>query len=296
MHLTNSIVLGNRASNAGADEIFGPQALTGGNIVGTDVFSGMSDIGNTTAGKVFDATVAIVDGVRAGRLADNGGPTRTIALNPDASNPALGGANAKAPARDQRDLPRDAAPDLGAFEAGPVDGVVLLGRGRAERLTGGALDDQIYGRGGNDRLLGLAGGDQLRGEFGHDRLRGGHGRDGLDGGAGQDRLKGGRGDDQLSGGAGGDYLRGGRGDDLLSGGTGSDRFVFAGEFGHDAIVRFDARPAGGQDRIDLRAFGFSPGSFEDSVIVEDLGEDTRIRVDGGGRSCAGVSPARERTR
>ena len=116
------------------------------------------------------------------------------------------------------------------------------------------------------------------------------GRDGLDGGGGQDRLKGGRGDDQLSGGAGGDYLRGGRGDDLLAGGTGPDRFVFAREFGHDAIVRFDARPAGGQDRIDLRAFGFSPGSFDVNVTIEDLGEDTRIRVDGGGSIlCRGVS-------
>ena len=66
--------------------------------------------------------------------------------------------------------------------------------------------------------------------------------------------------------------------------------MFAGEFGHDAIARFDARPAGGQDRFDLRAFGFSPGSFDDSVMVEDLGEDTRIRVDGGGSIlCRGVS-------
>jgi hypothetical protein len=46
-------------------------------------------------------------------LADNGGPTRTMAL--PASSPALGlGLNA--PPTDQRRLPRDAQPDLGAFE------------------------------------------------------------------------------------------------------------------------------------------------------------------------------------
>ena len=57
-------------------------------------------------------------------------------------------------------------------------------------------------------------------------------------------------------------------------------------------MRFDARPAGGQDRIDLRAFGISPGSFDDIVRIEDLGGDTRIRLrvdDGGSILCRGVS-------
>ena len=63
--------------------------LSGGNIVGTDVFQGDTDVGNTTAAAVFAATVDIGGGVLAGVLADNGGPVQTIALKENASNPAL---------------------------------------------------------------------------------------------------------------------------------------------------------------------------------------------------------------
>ena len=66
--------------------------------------------------------------------------------------------------------------------------------------------------------------------------------------------------------------------------------MFAAGFGHDTIVGFDARPAGGQDLIDLRAFGIPPADFEDSVTIKDLGDDTRITViDGGTILCRGVS-------
>jgi len=48
-------------------------------------------------------------------LADNGGPTLTMAL--PTGSPALdAGATDNAPAADQRGLPRDATPDVGAFE------------------------------------------------------------------------------------------------------------------------------------------------------------------------------------
>ena len=184
-------MLGNTATSAGADEIVGELVLTGGNIVGHDVFSGMSDIGSTTARQVFETTVVLAGGVLAGKLADNGGPTRTIALNPDVSNPALGGAApAEAPAKDQRGEPRDAAPDLGAFEARPVAGLVLLGRGLAERA---------------DRQR-LGGPDLWPGRRRHParpcrrrpaprRLRGrpaagGSGHDGLEGGQGHDTARG----------------------------------------------------------------------------------------------------------
>ena len=57
----------------------------------------------------------------AGGLADNGGPTQTIALRDAADNPALGRADpATAPATDQRGVARPAPegtnPDIGAFE------------------------------------------------------------------------------------------------------------------------------------------------------------------------------------
>ena len=59
--------------------------------------------------------------VRAAGLADNGGPTQTIALRDAADNPALGGADpADAPATDQRGVarpqPAGTNPDIGAFE------------------------------------------------------------------------------------------------------------------------------------------------------------------------------------
>ena len=56
-----------------------------------------------------------------GLLADNGGPTQTIALRDAPDNPALGGADpADAPATDQRGVarpqPDGTNPDIGAFE------------------------------------------------------------------------------------------------------------------------------------------------------------------------------------
>ena len=50
-----------------------------------------------------------------GPLADNGGPTNTMAL--PAGSPAIDAADpALAPAADQRGRPRDPRPDIGAFE------------------------------------------------------------------------------------------------------------------------------------------------------------------------------------
>src|SRR5207249_3331689 len=50
-------------------------------------------------------------------LQDNGGPTKTIGLQP--GSPAINAANGSlAPARDQRNYVRLHAPDIGAFELG----------------------------------------------------------------------------------------------------------------------------------------------------------------------------------
>ncbi len=60
---------------------------------------------------------------RSGVLADNGGPTPTVALLDNPANPALDVADpALAPLFDQRGFVRDATPDIGAFElgAGPL--------------------------------------------------------------------------------------------------------------------------------------------------------------------------------
>ena len=116
-------MLGNATiyAGVGGDEVAGALVRTGGNILGTDVFSGDTDVGDTSAAAVFAATTEIAPGVLAGVLADNGGPTETIALRLAQGNPAIGGADpATATPTDQRGVARDADPDLGAFEAEQV--------------------------------------------------------------------------------------------------------------------------------------------------------------------------------
>ena len=49
-----------------------------------------------------------------GKLAKNGGPTKTMALK--GGSPAIGRARSSAPARDQRGVKRDRSPDSGAYE------------------------------------------------------------------------------------------------------------------------------------------------------------------------------------
>ena len=104
--ITNSIVLGNSApGNADITAAFGFTSV-GGNIIGTNVFSGSTDIGDTTAADVFAQTVDIGGGVLAGVLANNGGTVQTIALNAAVTNPALDASNGSAPATDSRGLGR----------------------------------------------------------------------------------------------------------------------------------------------------------------------------------------------
>jgi CSLREA domain-containing protein len=93
--LTNSIVLGNKAPASA--EVFGTTIMTGGNILGTNVFKNASDIGNTTASAIF----ASIDANGGGLLADYGGGVWTIALKNDSTNPAIDAASSAAPATDQ---------------------------------------------------------------------------------------------------------------------------------------------------------------------------------------------------
>lgn len=184
--LQNSIVTGNIAGET-TDDVRGDRTLAGGNIIGGGVFDGADVIGSATAAQIFKATIEIAPGVFAGVLADNGGPTQTIAIRPD--GPAAGAADpGTATTADQRGFTRDDRPDLGAFESG---GLKLVGGPRADVLVGGMGEDSIRGRGENDVLRGLEG---------DDLLRGGRGRDRVDGGAGDDELRGGRGRDNIDGG------------------------------------------------------------------------------------------------
>ncbi len=76
--------------------------------------TGVNLITSTGQGKCSEGTPIVVADPRIGKLADNGGPTPTIALL--AGSPAIGAAGpGKAPKRDQRGVKRS-DPDLGAYE------------------------------------------------------------------------------------------------------------------------------------------------------------------------------------
>jgi serralysin len=153
--------------------------------------------------------------------------------------------------------------------SGGADNDTLKGGPGTDRLSGGAGDDSIstgtgtdsnvFGDAGNDHIIGASGNQRLFGGSEDDRLFGRAGNDELIGDGGRDRLFGEGGSDTLQGGAGGDTLSGGAGNDLLAGGAENDRFVIAPAEGIDRITDFDANAAGGQDVLDVRAFGF--GSF-----------------------------------
>ena len=168
-------------------------------------------------------------------------------------------------------MARDAHPDVGAFEARGQDGTALIGTGEPDVLRGTDRSDRAEGRNGEDLLQGLDGTDELHG------------------GAGEDTVRGNQGNDVVDGGGGSDTIFGGRGDDSLRGGTGQDHFVFYERFGVDVIEDFDARPANGQDVIDLRHLGVSATSFGERVAIVDLGDATLVAVeDAGAILCRGV--------
>jgi CSLREA domain-containing protein len=101
---SNSIVAGNTDQNrATTDDCFITEGGPDHNLVGvgTGCFQTAPNIKTTNP--------------KLGPLANNGGPTKTIALL--AGSPAIGHADTKtAPSYDQRGVKRDAHPDIGAYE------------------------------------------------------------------------------------------------------------------------------------------------------------------------------------
>ena len=65
----------------------------------------------------------------------------------------------------------------------------------------------------------------------------------------------------------------------MSGGAGSNIFEFAHGFGHDRIADFDAAPRGGQDFLDISAFGIRGEDFASRVKIFDAGANTRVVID-----------------
>jgi CSLREA domain-containing protein len=105
----NSIIDGNTLGGAGTDQdCSGTFDSSGHNLVG------LSDncIGFTSAGD-FGSLLPL----KLGKLADNGGPTKTVALKKN--SPAIGKASkSTSEKRDQRGRKRDKHPDIGAYEYG----------------------------------------------------------------------------------------------------------------------------------------------------------------------------------
>ncbi len=157
----------------------------------------------------------------------------------------------------------------------------LTGAGGNDTLNGGGGDDTANGGAGNDALNGGGGNDTANGGGGNDTLNGGAGIDTLNGDGGVDTLDGGDGNDVLNGGAANDRLIGGAGNDILIGDAGNDDFVLTPGFGADTAIGFDANPGGGgQDRIDVTGLGINATNFAARVLIEDLGADTRVTIDG----------------
>ena len=135
--IANSLIAGNIARTTGeaARDVMGAIASGGGNVFGEDggeLRQIFADLARTD--DAFDPLLLPV-------LADNGGPTPTLALVNDADNPAIGAAF-DTPTIDQRGFGRDGAPDAGAFEAtddAPLPGLPPLAEKAAvepERING----------------------------------------------------------------------------------------------------------------------------------------------------------------
>jgi Ca2+-binding RTX toxin-like protein len=172
-----------------------------------------------------------------------------------------------------------------------ANGTNANGNGLANMMFGGIGDDTLNGAGGNDVLYGGEGNDTLIGGAGIDLLYGEAGNDTLLGGDSIDLLEGGEGNDVLNGGLGNDVMTGGSGDDVINASQGNDILVFGPNFGNDTIIGFDANPAGGQDLLNIAAFGLTLDTFGSRVAIDDAGNDTVVTingVDGGTITLVGV--------
>jgi hypothetical protein len=193
LQLKNSIVAGNTDTGGQTPDCDGGPTSLGGNVMGNTVGCGFS----LTTGDV--ATTA----PKLGALANNGGPTNTVALLK--GSPALNRASG-APSTDQRGATRSGKADSGAYERVLCRGVLVnrVGTSAKNTLRGTNKADGLLALGGNDTLRGLGGNDGLCGGKGNDKLFGGKGRDRLSGQAGRDTLNGGPKNDSCVGGSGRD--------------------------------------------------------------------------------------------
>jgi hypothetical protein len=143
--ITSTTIAGNSADQGGGILISNGGSVTlqnsiiaqntspvGPDLNGTFVSNGFNLIGDSTLARISPAQISDQEGSASspinpllGPLANNGGPTQTMALL--ANSPAVNKAGTDAPERDQRGLLRPDAPDIGAFELGGFFYPVTLG-------------------------------------------------------------------------------------------------------------------------------------------------------------------------
>lgn len=236
--LSASIVVNNTGGSDVASASSDGFASGDFNVVGfRDALSFGSPLGNDLVDQA---------GASLGPLANNGGPTRTHALQngSTAINRVTGavGSGIDEPA-DQRGVGRPAnQKDSGAYEAvvcngrivtinlntngglgsGTSGADVILGTPNADTINGLGGNDTICAGGGNDTVSGGLGADTVFAGPGDDYVTGGDGNDALYGADGSDSLFGGNGIDRLFGQGGNDFAYGGNDDDRVAGGSGND--------------------------------------------------------------------------
>ncbi|MGE0038763.1 MAG: M10 family metallopeptidase C-terminal domain-containing protein, partial [Xanthobacteraceae bacterium] len=165
--------------------------------------------------------------------------------------------------------------------------VATIGDGTSDTYNGGSGSDTIDMSGITAAAtINLAQSTTSSSQTGQDTLSsienaiGGSGNDVITGSGGDNRLDGSDGSDTINAGGGNDIVIGGAGNDTMNGQGGNDIFVFAAGFGNDTILQFDTDPVGGQDRLDISAFGITGATFAARVTIAAVGGDTLITVDG----------------
>lgn len=305
----NTLIAGNAAAN-GADCSFsgGSLASAGYNLTGLSTGCPDSEPSDITVdpGDVFQTLLET--------LGDYTGPTFTHALLPgsqaiDAGDPSGCLDHLAAPVlTDQRNIPRNARCDIGAYEFDFArcdnQAVTILGTPGDETIVGTSGDDVIHGLagvdvirglGGNDIICGGAGNDDIRGWAGEDRLFGQLGDDTLRGGSDNDVLIGDEGEDTLRGGVGDDSLHGGQNNDFLSGGGGMDELH--GDEGDDTLQGGnDTDTLHGGPGVDiLRGGNMKDFLFGDGGNDKLHGQEGDDELNGGSGTdvCVGATPASE---
>lgn len=104
-------------------------------------------------------------------------------------------------------------------------------------------------------------------------------------------IDGAAGADTLTGSAASDTIIGGAGNDNVTPGTGNDRLRYAAGFGQDTVTGFDSNPTGGQDKLDIQALGITSATFGGSVVITNVGGNTRVQIGANRITLNGVAAA-----